>query len=228
MIVEGNSAVGGIGANPGEGYAQDVFLFRIGTLHFHPSKTLIASFAIQADVLAPRGHWDNGIVKSGPGLLYLTNRANNYRGGTLLKEGIVSIDHYRVIGSPTSPIHFSGGMLQVTKAMVLKNPMRVTKSGTIEVAKGVILHTFGKISGRGTLYKTGDGVWNHYGDCSLRVKIYRERGIVHTDVPVSLKESFIEKNPMVSESFMTGKEEFFQRSFISKNHKKPGKRDYFF
>lgn len=176
-----NEAIGGQGMNAGEGYAPDIFLFRKARLIFNNQSPLNASFAIQADLEAPEGHMDSGILKQGLGKLTLSNNNNNYRGGMQLQCGIVSISDSRALGSQNGALTLEGGMLESTATMSIANPIIAKSTGGINICKGTIFTTTGEISNNGSIEKIGEGIWKQTGTSTHHGQINIKEGILQID-----------------------------------------------
>lgn len=176
-----NEAIGGQGLHPGEGYAPDIFLFRKARLIFNNHLPLNASFAIQADLEAPDDHIDSGIVKQGLGKLILSNNNNTYRGGIKLKSGVLSISDSRALGSQNANLSLEGGIFESTATMSIANPIIAESKGGINILKGTILTTTGKISNNGSIEKIGEGIWKQSGISTHFGQIHIKEGIVQID-----------------------------------------------
>lgn len=191
VAISGNQAVGGQGNTPGEGYAPDIFLFRKAKVVFNNQHPLNASFAIQADQEAPAGHLDSGVVKQGTGQLTLSNARNNYRGGTSLQGGTLSISDPKALGSSTAPITLDGGTLQPTKTMTLTNTIVANSTGGINTPTGTTLTTTGNISGSGAIDKSGIGTWKqtgtspHTGNLNVHQGILQVDGILPSNITIN-------------------------------------------
>ncbi len=103
---------------------------------------------------------DGKVVKQGDSTVKLTNIANDYKGGTEIREGILQFDDGKVFGSaPNVPytVSFSGGTLQNTSQTTLTQAVSVGKNHYARFDTPVDLTVSGGISGVGGLTKTGVG-----------------------------------------------------------------------
>lgn len=194
VILENNKAIGGEAENPGQGYAPDIFLFRESEVYFDNEQSSAAPFALQADLKAPPGHLDKGIIKRGSGILYLSNTNNNYRGGTVLEKGTLSIASPKVLGCSTSPIIFQGGILQITRTLILSNPIVVKAISKLDVLDNVMLNTIDSISESGVICKTGNGMWNYHGNCANTIGIHISQGTLRAYKTLTTKNIEVHKN----------------------------------
>ena len=176
-----NQAIGGQGGNPGQGYAPEIFLFREAKVIFHNQHPLTAPYSIMADQMAPAGHLDAGVVKQGPGQLTLSNTSNNYRGGTSIEGGTLSVTDPKVLGSQTAPLTLNGGNLRPTKTMTLSQPIVASGNGGIDTPQGTTLTTTGNISGNGTLHKTNNGTWKQTGTSTHSGQLNIQQGILQVN-----------------------------------------------
>ena len=144
-----------------------------------------------ADQEAPAGHLDAGVVKQGSGQLTLSNGSNNYRGGTSIQGGTLSISDPKALGSSTAPITLEGGTLQPTKTMTLTNPILANSSGGIDTPGGTTLTTTGNVSGSGTIEKSGNGTWKqtgtstHTGDLNINQGTLQVDGMLPSNITVN-------------------------------------------
>ena len=204
VILENNQGIGGEAKNPGQGYAPDIFLFRESEVYFNNEQSAIAPFTLQSDLQAPPGHLDKGVIKRGSGILYLSNTNNNYRGGTFLKEGTLSIANPKVVGCATSPIVLEGGTLQVTQTLIIPNPIVVKAMSRLDVLDNVVFNTTNSISEMGVVSKIGNGIWNYYGNsANTTVAIHVEQGIFRACKKLSAKNIKVHKNAVFEGSCIT-------------------------
>lgn len=196
IFISKNKVLGGEGSNyenKGQGYAPDIFLFREAKVIFNNTGPLNAPYSIMADQKAPEGHLDSGIIKQGPGQLTLSNTNNNYRGGTSIEGGTLSVTDPKALGSQTAPITLNGGNLQPTKTMTLNQPIVASGTGNIDTPNGTTLTTTGNISGSGTLNKTNAGTWKqtgistHIGEINIQQGILRVDGTLPSNINVQQK-----------------------------------------
>ncbi len=97
------------------------------------------------------------LTKVGAGNLVLLSPWNTYSGGTILREGTLNITN-EYLGAAGAPLVFSGGVLQVSANMTLRNrAITMATNGTIVVDTNVVLQITNSISGPGALVKTGTG-----------------------------------------------------------------------
>ncbi|KAG6559232.1 Autotransporter beta-domain [Candidatus Rhabdochlamydia oedothoracis] len=163
VSLSGNQAIGGIAgasdpalslaATDGQSFANDVFLYTDAQLIFDNETDLSANFAIQSD---PKSPSDRGIFKQNTGTVTLSSTSNNYRGGTQIKEGTLSIAS-DVLGDSSGPIAFFGGILETTSSFSLSRSIFLAPFGTISVDSSCILTIPGIITGPGSLIKSNDG-----------------------------------------------------------------------
>lgn len=192
-----NSAIGGQGMNPGEGYASDVFLFRKAKIIFNNELPLQSYFAIQSDITAPQDHIDGGLIKRGVGKLILSNDKNNYQGGVQLQEGILSIPNARSLGSKTAPLTLDGGTLEATADLVIPNPIVSKSKSSIDTPKGILLTTTGNISNNGTIEKIGEGTWkqigwsSHYGQVNINEGILEIIGTLPSNITINPRGALV-------------------------------------
>lgn len=192
VSMSSNQAIGGKGAaEPGEGYAPEIFLFRKAKIVFNNQRPLNAPYSIMADQMAPAGHLDNGVVKQGSGQLILSSTNNNYRGGTSIEGGTLSVTDPKALGSKNSNITLKGGNLQPTKTMTITNPIIASGSGGIDTPNGTNLTTTGNISGNGTINKTNSGTWKqtgtsiHTGDININAGALQIDGKLPSNINVN-------------------------------------------
>ncbi|MGL4347993.1 MAG: autotransporter-associated beta strand repeat-containing protein, partial [Chlamydiales bacterium] len=181
ISMSSNQAIGGQGATPGQGYAPEIFLFRKAKVVFNNQQPLNAPYSIMADQEAPANHLDSGVVKQGPGQLTLSSTDNNYRGGTSIEGGTLSISDPKALGSNTAPITLNGGTLQPTKTMTLSNPIVASGTGGIDTPGGTTLTTNGNVSGSGTLNKTNTGTWKQTGTSTHTGDLNINQGTLQVD-----------------------------------------------
>ncbi|PWU14784.1 MAG: hypothetical protein C5B45_03910 [Chlamydiae bacterium] len=155
--VQGGAAgTGGtIPGSNGQGYAQDVFLFKGAQLIFNGTDNSSMVFNIQSDQSASVGNLDAGILKQNSGEVAL-NGSNNYRGNTQINGGILSIAS-DVLGNPSSSVIFNGGTLEATSSFSSSRTISLTGPGTISVDPSFTLTLSGPISGSGAFTKANTG-----------------------------------------------------------------------
>lgn len=98
---------------------------------------------------------------------------------TVLEEGTLCISNLKMLGIPTSPIILEGGILQVSETLSFPNPIVVKEKNILDIPSGITLKTTGNISGNGSICKTSNGVWDHYGDCIDTVDLNITEGSLH-------------------------------------------------
>ena len=165
----GNSALGGVGGNgpgqyagsaasPGQGYANDIFLFRKAQLIFDVSGTLNAPFTIQADPLAPSPtHTDLGVTMQNTGNVVLGG-VNTYQGGTTVIGGMLSVSTDLNLGATIGGITFNNsGILQSTATFSTARNTLLSGPGVIDVTSGNALTMTGTLQGSGSLTKKNSG-----------------------------------------------------------------------
>jgi len=96
-----------------------------------------------------------GVVKRGLGALILGG-VNTYSGGTVLREGALSVDEDHSLGNSSSLLTFDGGELLLTRTLSSSRNISLTQSGKIDVTQGVATLS-GILSGSGSLTKQGGG-----------------------------------------------------------------------
>jgi fibronectin-binding autotransporter adhesin len=82
------------------------------------------------------------LIKTGVGTLNLTG-ANNYSGGTQIKQGVLAFGSGAALGS--SSVFVSGGELRGTSSTAVGNDLRVTGPATVSAAVGTTLQMTGPI-----------------------------------------------------------------------------------
>ncbi|WP_160113694.1 autotransporter outer membrane beta-barrel domain-containing protein [Phyllobacterium salinisoli] len=99
-----------------------------------------------------------GLVKDDNGTLVLTNAANDYTGGTTIKDGTISASADGNLGASTGGLTFTGGTLQVTGGYTStsRNLTFGTGGGAIDVANSSFTVSEA-ISGTDALTKLGAG-----------------------------------------------------------------------
>ncbi|MCX2698334.1 beta strand repeat-containing protein [Ochrobactrum chromiisoli] len=98
------------------------------------------------------------LTKTGDGTLVLSSTASDYTGGTQIDGGIVSVSADRNLGATTGALGFNGGTLLLTDSF--DNSRAVTlgaNGGTIQTTAAKTNSFSGKVTGAGSLTKTGDG-----------------------------------------------------------------------
>lgn len=106
---------------------------------------------------------------------------------TVFEEGTLCINNPKMLGIPSSPIILEGGILQVSETLSFANPIVVKEKNTLDIPIGITVKTTGNISGEGSISKTSNGVWDHYGDCTGTVDINITQGSLHAHGILSSK-----------------------------------------
>ncbi|HEV3270301.1 MAG TPA: autotransporter domain-containing protein [Candidatus Rhabdochlamydia sp.] len=162
VVLSRNTAQGGAAgvssgppATNGQGYANDIFLFKGGEVLFYFTGSLSANFSIQSDQSAPIT--DAGInLLAGTVILSSTN--NNYRGGTYIyAAGILVVSTDANLGNPTGGITFNGGTLEATNTFSSARTISLAGPGIISVDPSSVLTLSGIISAGGSLTKSNTG-----------------------------------------------------------------------
>ncbi|MCX7818394.1 MAG: autotransporter-associated beta strand repeat-containing protein [Kiritimatiellae bacterium] len=97
------------------------------------------------------------LTKVGAGGAVLLSPWNTYSGGTILREGVLNITN-EYLGATGAPLVFSGGVLQVSANMTLRNrAITMAANGTMLVDTTAVLQVTNSISGPGALVKAGMG-----------------------------------------------------------------------
>ena len=96
------------------------------------------------------------LTKSGIGTLVLSG-TNQHSGGTLLREGVLSVSEDLNMGTVAGGLTFDGGALRTTEGFSSARGMLFTGNGTIEV-KGETVTLSGVLSGAGKMTKSGSGM----------------------------------------------------------------------
>ena len=105
------------------------------------------------------------LTKEGGGKLEI-NGDNSYSGGTVLRDGTVSVSSDKNLGAPNSHLIFSGGTLQTTADFSTDRLAVLSSDGTIFTDDGTQLAFNGEFSGTGALTKEGGGKLELNGDNS--------------------------------------------------------------
>ncbi|MBB2974189.1 autotransporter outer membrane beta-barrel domain-containing protein [Mesorhizobium sp. RMAD-H1] len=157
FAVDGYTLTGGVVTlwpTPSSPMGSNQSLIRVGknTLASTGMTAVIGSQLVDAP-----GH-SIQLVKGDLGTLVLTNAANSYSGGTLIKGGVLSVSADGNLGASAGSLTLTGGTLQVTGgyAATSRDITVGTGGGGIDVANASF--TISKaISGAGTLTKSGAG-----------------------------------------------------------------------
>ncbi len=112
---------------------------------------------------------DSKLVKHDYGTLILSGD-NRYTGGTELRGGTLQVSADRNLGAADGELTFTGGTLKTESRFDTDRSMLLSQDGRFEVAAGGELGLRGRVSGRGSLLKSGagtlrlDNVSNDYGN----------------------------------------------------------------
>ncbi len=112
---------------------------------------------------------DSKLVKHDYGTLILSGD-NRYTGGTELRGGTLQVSADRNLGAAGGELTFTGGTLKTESRFDTDRSMLLSQDGRFEVAAGGELGLRGRVSGRGSLLKSGagtlrlDNVSNDYGN----------------------------------------------------------------
>lgn len=163
----GNTAVGGAagtGAVAGQGYANDIFLFKQAQLIFDVPTTLLAPFAIQAvqpPTVPSSSFYDAGIVKQNSGVVTLSSTLNNYRGTTQIVGGTLAVSSDSNLGATDAVgpgiLFNTGGILETIATLTTPRLITLAGAGTLLTDPSTILTVSGNIVGSGPLTKDGAG-----------------------------------------------------------------------
>ena len=165
--ISGNTAVGGApgtGAIAGQGYANDIFLFKQAQLIFDVATSLAAPFAIQAvqpPTVPSSLFYDLGIIKQNTGIVTLSSTLNNYLGITQIIGGTLAISSDSNLGatspSPSGIVFNNGGVLETKTTLSTTRGMTLAGAGTLLTDPATSLTASGNIIGSGPLTKDGTG-----------------------------------------------------------------------
>lgn len=115
---------------------------------------------------------------------------------TISEEGTLSISNPKMLGTPTSPIILEGGIWQISETLSFPNPIVVKEKNILDIPSGITVKTTGNISGKGSICKTSNGVWDHHGNCIGPVDINITEGSFHAHGILSSRN--IEIHPSAS------------------------------
>ncbi len=98
------------------------------------------------------------LTKTGPGELELTDATNDYTGGTVVNQGVLTIGADGVLGALSGGITLSGGTsLEVTATFPSARTLTMAGPGTLSVDPTFTYTLSGTVSGSGELKKLGTG-----------------------------------------------------------------------
>ncbi|MBP9841669.1 MAG: autotransporter-associated beta strand repeat-containing protein, partial [Simkaniaceae bacterium] len=101
---------------------------------------------------------NGSLTKTGEGILVLRG-SKSYSGGTIFKEGILSINSNTNLGASSSPLTFNGGTLETTQTLTSSRSVTLNElGGTFKIDGLTNVTTFSNgFNGDGPLSKTGEG-----------------------------------------------------------------------
>ena len=97
-----------------------------------------------------------GLRQIGAGAVTLAGD-NNYGGGTELRAGALQVSRDANLGAASSALVFTGGSLATTADFATSRSATLSQTAGIDVAAGTTLAMSGRLSGPGSLLKTGAG-----------------------------------------------------------------------
>jgi len=137
-----------------KGYAPDIFLFKDAKVMFDTNTTLEADFKIQSDSDV---YCDGGIVKRGLGTVAILSADNNYRGGTQIEEGMISIVRDENLGHAEGSVFLKEGGLKINGSFATGRKFHISNRGVLDIADDEALTISSEISGAGAVEKEGKG-----------------------------------------------------------------------
>ncbi|MGL4594776.1 MAG: autotransporter-associated beta strand repeat-containing protein, partial [Thermoguttaceae bacterium] len=118
------------------------------------------------------------LVKQGASTTTLTGtKANEYSGGTLLKDGVLAISADNQLGDKDGAVSFAGGTLRITGTNVVLNhaiTMQTGKDAILDITEKAQITS--EISGSGNVRKTGIGTLYLNGTAKQTGKTIIEKG----------------------------------------------------
>lgn len=97
-----------------------------------------------------------GLRQIGAGAVTLAGD-NSYGGGTELRAGALQVSRDANLGAASSALVFTGGSLATTADFATSRSATLSQTAGIDVAAGTTLAMSGRLSGPGSLLKTGAG-----------------------------------------------------------------------
>ncbi len=152
----GSSSSGELGSSD-PSPTNDIFLFNHASLLFDTKGILQANFSIQSH---DNGSifTDKGIIKQNCGIVALSSMNNNFRGGTQILGGALTIAADTNLGHPSGKITFNnGGILQATESLSMDRKIVLEGDGIIDVTRGNTVTLLAPISGSGKFFKHNVG-----------------------------------------------------------------------
>ena len=119
---------------------------------------------------------EGSIEKSGSGELTLSGD-NTHKGGTILSHGKLMATSNQNFGDELSPIHFRGGVLELSTGFEMARAILLEGSSELDVKQGT-LSLSGSITGSGSLVKEGEGRLALEGDNSYTGILSVAKGVL--------------------------------------------------
>jgi len=98
------------------------------------------------------------LIKTGVGVLALTNASNSYSGGTSLTQGTISIINDGNLGSSGTTLTIGNAILQYAASVSHTRPFSLTSTARIDVVAASTATVMGLIDGSGSLTKGDAGI----------------------------------------------------------------------
>jgi autotransporter-associated beta strand protein len=182
-----------VNANGLTGAAQGIQTAEIQTGSGNSAELVV--FATADLALGAKVTTTGGLTKSGGGILFLTNAANTYTGGTTITAGSLAIDSFSALGGNTG-LTMSGGYLRY-RGPTTNTSLNFTLGGGsannpglgggFYVASGTTLGVgAGALNGPGGLYKDGTGVLALTGTNTYAGATILQAGAIALDNPNAL------------------------------------------